>query len=145
MMLRLLPAALLLVLLSPLVLAGEEGSIEIRVEGLRNDEGQVFVSLFNQAEGFPGGKEPPFRTLGAKSVNGKATVVFENIAYGEYAVAVHHDEDGDGKMKTVYGTIPQEGIGISRDAKGMMGPPKFNDARFDLQSATVVMTIKVTY
>ena len=72
MTLRSLPAALVLGLLSSLALASEAGSIEVRAEGLRNDDGQVFVSLFNREEGFPGGDEPPFRTLITKSVNGQA-------------------------------------------------------------------------
>lgn len=145
MMLRVSVVGLVVGLMSAMALASETGRIEVHVESLRSDAGQVFVSLFNREEGFPGGEEPPFRTLVAKPLKGQVTVVFEDIPYGEYAVAAHHDEDGDGKMKTVYGTIPLEGIGISRDAKGMMGPPRFKDAKVDLNSVALGIVIHVNY
>lgn len=125
--------------------ADGQGDIEVRVEGVRSDAGQVFVTLFDSDEGFPGAEGAGVGTLSARQVDGTAVVVFENVAYGEYAVAAYHDEDGNGKMKTVYGSIPLEGIGISRDAKGVMGPPKFKDAKFPLDSAAASVTVTIRY
>ena len=131
--------------ISTAALAGETGKIEVRVDAIRNNDGQVFVSLFNKAEGFPGGAEAAIQTLSAKQSDGQATVTFVDVPYGDYAIAAYHDEDGNGKMKTVYGTIPVEGIGISRDAKGIMGPPKFADARFALNSAAITVAVSIKY
>lgn len=138
-------AGLAIAFVSLTALAGDTGRIEVRVQALRSDAGQVFVSLFNSEDGFPSGDQPPFRTRSAKQLNGEATVVFEDVPYGEYAVAAYHDEDGNGKMKTVYGTIPLEGIGISRDAKGVMGPPKFKDAKFELATGATVIAVQIKY
>lgn len=124
--------------------AANVGNIEVIID-VKDDSGQVFASLFNKAESFPGGGEPPFKTAGAQQKDGKARIVFENVPYGEYAIAAHHDEDGNGKMKTVYGSIPLEGIGVSRDAKGVMGPPKFEDAKFRLDAASVSVEVHVNY
>ena len=138
-------AGLSLLLLAQCALAEETGRIEVEVDGIRSDEGQIFVSLFDRAESFPGDASGAFRTLSARQAGGRATVVFADVPKGAYAVAAHHDEDGNGKMKTVYGTIPLEGIGISRDAKGVMGPPKFDDAKFALDSAAVSITVHIHY
>ena len=35
-------------------------------------------------------------------------------------------------MDTNWMGIPREGLAVSRDAKGFMGPPKFKDAVFQL-------------
>lgn len=125
--------------------AAQSGAIEVRVTAVRNDDGQVFVSLYNQAEGFPGKEEKALQTLTAKQAGGLATVVFEGLPYGEYAVAAYHDEDGNGKMKTVYGSIPVEGVGISRDAKGVMGPPRFKDAAFELAAERLTIDVRIHY
>jgi len=67
------------------------------------------------------------------------------LPYGNYAVAAYHDEDGNGRMKTVYGTIPLEGIGVSRDARGVMGPPKFEDASVTLDSEQLLIELRINY
>lgn len=45
---------------------------------------------------------------------------------GTDAVALHHDDD---RFGTGLFGIPTEGTGASRDARGSMGPPSFEDAR----------------
>ena len=138
-------ASLVLSLLAVAVPAADTGRIEVKVDAIRSDDGQIFVSLFNKAEGFPGAAGAAFRTLQAKQANGTATVTFEDLPYGDYAVAAHHDEDGNGRMKTVYGTLPLEGIGISRDAKGVMGPPKFADASVRLEQPVLTVNVSIRY
>lgn len=120
------------------------GTIEVIVH-VKHDAGQVYASLINRAENFPGGDEPPFQAASAKQKDGKARIVFRNVPYGEYAVSAYHDEDGNGSLKTVYGTIPLEGFGVSRDAKGVRGPPKFQDAKFRLDSASATQEIHLNY
>jgi uncharacterized protein (DUF2141 family) len=51
---------------------------------------------------------------------------------GTYAVAVVHDEDGDGRLDARFLGIPKEGIGASNDAQGRFGPARFDAARFAL-------------
>ena len=65
-------------------------------------------------------------------VDKKATVVFENIENGIYAISVFHDENDNKKMDTKIFGIPKEPIGTSNDATGFMGPPKFKDAKFNV-------------
>jgi uncharacterized protein (DUF2141 family) len=41
--------------------------------------------------------------------------------------------------------LPKEGYGASRDAKGFMGPPKFEDASFELKEGSTKLSIKMQY
>lgn len=141
-------AALTMTMTASTTAAGDEPvcALEVRVTELQHDEGQVFVSLFDSEQGFPGGGADAARvTLSATPKSGEARVAFAGLPCGAYAVAAHHDEDGDGKMKAVYGTIPLEGVGISNDAKGIMGPPKFKDARFELAPDSGPLLIVMRY
>jgi uncharacterized protein (DUF2141 family) len=74
---------------------------------------------------------------------GAARVEFPGLAPGAYAVAVYHDENGNGKMDANFLGIPKEPTGASNDAKGKMGPPKFEDARFALDGdKTITVTVQ---
>lgn len=69
-------------------------------------------------------------------------MVFENLPSGEYAISLYHDENENNKLDTGWFGIPNEGYGCSNNAKGMMGPPKYEDAKFQLTS-NKEMTIKI--
>ncbi|MEO0698152.1 MAG: DUF2141 domain-containing protein [Pseudomonadota bacterium] len=70
---------------------------------------------------------------------------FSDVEPGDYAVALLHDENNDGKANRALGMMPKEGYGFSRDAKVRMGPPKFGDAVFEHVGEDQELTIKMRY
>ena len=68
-------------------------------------------------------------------------MTFEDIPEGTYAVSIFHDENDNGKMDTNFLGIPSEDYGCSNDASGFLGPPKWEDAKFQLKENT---SIKIT-
>ena len=52
------------------------------------------------------------------------------------------NENDNKKMDTRIFGIPKEPIAISNDAKGFMGPPKWNDAKFILENSTSYQELK---
>ena len=121
------------------------GSIAITIVGLNNDQGSVRVSLFNQAEGFPSNHNYAYHILNLKIQEKEAKGEFEEIPYGDYAVAVLHDENGNGKLDTNLIGIPKEGVGASNDARGLLGPPKFSQAKFILNRKMISLKLTVKY
>ncbi len=67
-----------------------------------------------------------------------ATLVYRNLPAGRYAVSLFHDENGNGKLDTNPAGIPLERYGFSRDARGRMGPPSFEDAAIDLHADSTI-------
>ena len=101
------------------------------VGGLRNNDGQVLCALFDKADAFPDG-ERALQGGKVKVSKRRATCRFKGLRAGRYAVAVFHDEDGDGEMDTFLG-IPTEGFAFSNNAKpSTFGPPSFSDAAFEV-------------
>ncbi|MEN8835700.1 MAG: DUF2141 domain-containing protein [Polaribacter sp.] len=45
-----------------------------------------------------------------------------------------YDENNNGKMDTKLFGVPKEPYGFSNNAKGFMGPPSFEEAKFTLAS-----------
>ncbi|TYP98080.1 uncharacterized protein (DUF2141 family) [Tenacibaculum adriaticum] len=121
------------------IVAQENYSITIEFKGLESDKGSLFVALYNKEDAF---LKKGFKGDIVKIVDKKATVVFKDIPKGEYAISAFHDENDNKKMDTKIFGIPKEPVGISNDAKGFMGPPKYKDAKFEVtEDVNLMITI----
>jgi uncharacterized protein (DUF2141 family) len=110
-----------------------------------SDRGLALVALFTRARGFPDGKYGAARRV-ARISRRRARVVFDKLAPGTYAVAVLHDLDGDRQMDTDVLGAPTEGYGASNNAKRLLGPPEWNQARFSLAAGQrVVQKIRINH
>jgi uncharacterized protein (DUF2141 family) len=119
--------------------------LTVQVDGLRNHKGQVCVSLFGSGRGFP---DQPGAAVAAQCVaaDGDSVLLsFGGLRGGSYAVAVLHDENGDGKANRNALGIPKEGFGFSRNPVLRFGPPSFGDASFVVAGPKVGQQIQVSY
>ena len=98
----------------------------VNFKGMKSDVGKVYVGLHNTEDGF---LKEHFREAIVKVENKTAQVRFENLPGGEYAISAFHDENDNEKLDTNFIGIPREPIGVSNNAKGFMGPPKYKDAK----------------
>jgi uncharacterized protein (DUF2141 family) len=123
----------------------ESGSIHITVTGLKNTKGQLGLLLFNSAQGFPSDWQQAHQQLLLPITGTVVEYTITDLKYGEYAIAVMHDENMNNVMDTNFLGIPKEGNAASNNAKGTMGPPKFKDAAFKLSSEMHLAEIKMNY
>ena len=117
--------------------------VTVLIDGLRSDRGRAYVALHGSPAGFPGGAGA-IRTGDARIVGAAASVTLDGIAPGTYAVAVVHDENGNGKLDSNAFGIPREGIGASNGAQGRFRAARFDDAKFTVAGDTVV-SITIVY
>lgn len=104
--------------------------VEVTVPLPQSRDGQMIVALFDGASGFPADFDAAIRKVVVTLDGPAASVAFESIPPGEYAVCVLHDEDASGSLTTNFLGIPKEGLGVSLNPTGRLGPPRFEDARF---------------
>ena len=116
----------------------EKLELIVNITNISNDEGQVIVKLYNSEDTF---LKTPFEIKTAKIVNGKATVVFQNITDGIYSFSVIHDENGNNKIDFNFLGIPSEDVAASNNAAGFLGPPNYEDAKFEVKSESVIQNI----
>lgn len=114
-------------------------SVNLTITGMKSDKGDVYVALYNSENTF---LKKPFKTTIVKVTDKKATAVFKDLQKGMYAVSIFHDKNENKKMDTNFLGIPKEPIGMSNNAKGFMGPPKYKDAKF-MVDKEVAMSIRV--
>jgi len=113
--------------------------IKVKVNNAENNNGKIFLGLYNSEDNF---LNKQFKSSKSELNNNGCEIIFKNIPAGTYAVSVFHDENDNGKMDANFIGIPKEDYGCSNDAKGFMGPPKWEDAKFSLNEDTTV-TIKL--
>ena len=121
------------------------GTLTVTILNFRNSEGQVSVALYNKEEGFPKSPDKALKIVTAPISNKKSIVVFESLPPGEYAISVFHDENKNGKMDSNFFGIPKEGVGASNDARGHMGPPHYQDAKFHFNGNAQSIVINLVY
>ena len=96
---------------------------------MSSNKGTLMIGLYNKKANF---LKKQYQSKVVKINNKKSTVVFKNLPKGEYAVSFVHDANNNKKMDTNYLGIPKEAYGCSNNATGFMGPPKYDDAKFQL-------------
>ncbi|OYQ33597.1 hypothetical protein CHU95_14560 [Niveispirillum lacus] len=112
-------------ILSP---AAHAGDVTIQISDAEADGRMVYVQLCTQAEFLQ--RCAVGDRLAAK--DDTVTVLFKNVPPGTYAATAFQDMNGNAKLdRGMYGA-PSEPWAVSRDAKGHMGPPAFDDAKVEV-------------
>lgn len=119
--------------------------LEAEIEGLRNSNGKVRCALWNSPRGFAKNDDSQFASAIADIDDRRATCSFNNLPAGSYAIAVLHDENGNGKMDDDFLGLPKEGYGFSNDAKGLLSAPPFAAAEIKYDGVSLVTPIRVHY
>ncbi len=112
-----------------------EGQVAVRVTGLRSDRGKVRLAVFAGPRGFPDQIARACRVAIAPIRGGQARVVLDRLPTGPHAIAVVHDENGNGKLDTDWLGRPREGVGASNNTPPRRSAPRFEDARFTVTGA----------
>ena len=112
--------------------------LTVQVNGLRNANGTVYVAVCTEDQFL----DPTCSYFGRGPAS-TGVVTVSGVPPGTYAVQVIHDEN-DNQTLDRPGFLPTEGMGFSRDAPMRFGPPRWDDAKFDLaeSGATVPLTMR---
>lgn len=139
---------LLVLLLFSLTAFGQnqdKGTIKVVVYGLRNNNGQVGIRIFDKSDGFPSEREKAMKEVFVKPVNGEANFEIPNWLFGTYAIGSIHDENANKEFDKNFIGIPKEGFGTSNNPKIIFGPPPFKQASFTLNQTEMTLKIKMVY
>lgn len=125
--------------------AAAQGKVAVQVSNFENNKGVAIVCLHNNAKAFSG-KDEPLACQRVTVANKSATVVFEAVPEGDYAVSVVHDENSNQKFDTNFLGIPKEGYGASQNKLPFAAAPRFDDNKFNVKNnATTSVHIKLRY
>jgi uncharacterized protein (DUF2141 family) len=120
-------------------------ALVVDVRGLHSSRGQVLCFLYASAAGFPGDPVRALAKTSAPIAESTASCRFAGVAPGAYAVAVVHDENGDGRLDRNMLGMPTEGVGASNNPASHFGPPKFDQARFNYRGGGARLSVQIRY
>lgn len=112
--------------------AQETYTLTVSVDNVLNNKGHVLVGLHTEGTFM---KAKATENAKAEIKDGKISITFENVAPGNYAVMVLHDENDNERMDMEPNGMPKESYGMSNNPM-LYGPPTFADAKFELTKDT---------
>jgi uncharacterized protein (DUF2141 family) len=120
--------------------SAQAADLTIHVDGVASAEGHVMVAVYNSADTF---LTAPLRAVQAPAKNGMVEVKVADLPAGDYAFAVYHDANANGKMDRNMVGMPTEDYAFSNNAFGKRGAPRFEDARIALPADGAVTAVNL--
>lgn len=117
--------------------------VDVSVEGQRNARGLLRACLTRDPAHFPDCKNDP-AAINASVSASERRLRLGPVARGAWALALFHDENGNGKLDTVLG-VPKEGFAFSRNPPLTFGPPKFERVSVTVGERDVETTVRLRY
>ena len=115
------------------VMAQAQNNLEVKIDNIKNDNGDILIGLYSNSHNYPR-KVSDGRIVKASKEG--VIVAFYDLKPGPYAVSVMHDENSNKDMDQNKIGIPKEGFGFSNNARISLGPPSFDKVKFEIQPET---------
>ena len=113
-------------------------TITLMIEGVDDPVGEIRIAIFDSENRYL--ENPSLANVIPASQN-KIEWQIENLAYGQYAIAVYHDKNKNGKLDTNMLGIPLEEYGFSNNARSRFGPASWSQAKFTINERNAVHRI----
>jgi uncharacterized protein (DUF2141 family) len=115
-----------------------EGNTITVTVSLRGTGGHILLSLHNEDTFM----KNPLDAASSEIKDGKAIFTFSDLKPGEYALVALHDKNDNKRMDFEPTGMPKEAFGISNNVM-LMGPPQWNEAKFELGTTPIEMDIRL--
>ena len=119
-------------------------TLTLQITDVRTDAGKLMIAILGSAAAYDD-KAAPSASVILPARIGTVTYTTDALPAGEYAIRVMHDENDNGKLDANFVGIPKEPYGFSNNARGRMGPPKWEAARFSLGADGATQTIQLNH
>ena len=116
------------------------GNLELQVDNVAAADGALMVALYDKAADW---RERPVRQLVQPAAAGSVKVIFADLPPGDYALALYHDRNGNGKLDTNVMGIPREPYGFSGKAP-TLGPANWDQARIAVPADGARVVVKLS-
>jgi uncharacterized protein (DUF2141 family) len=118
-------------------------TLTVKLTGLHPGAGVVRVMLWKDASAFPTQSDKAVARKVLAVTGPELEMIFSGLPRGTYAAGGYQDENNNGAMDRSILGWPTEPTAASNGARGMMGPPSFSAAAFELKQAS--QTIQLNF
>ena len=118
------------------------GILIVEISGLKGATGDVYIAVYDSDETWLSEEVVQTKKVGiVEALDGDLVRTELQLPLGSYALSVFYDQDNDGELATNFIGIPKEPIAMSNNAEGKFGPPKYEDAVFNLDAEPLIQHI----
>ncbi len=125
-----------------LPLSSSAGELRLALHGAGSSGKNLYLAVHSSSANFLAHDDNAIRRV-IVATGDSTELLIPNVPAGEYAVAVFADMNGNGVLDSNFFGIPTEPVGVSRNAKGRFGPPKFADAAFKMGDGVTALAIEL--
>ena len=127
-------------------MAQNTSSLIVIVKNIELIQGTLEVQLSSDSLQYHGDIEPSLKLVSSVKVNNNEMYFeFENLAQGEYALAIYQDLNENGKLDRKKFGIPAEPFAFSNNALRRFGPPYFEQAKFSVGKGKNTQELNLIY
>jgi uncharacterized protein (DUF2141 family) len=105
------------------------GILHVRITGFESADGALAIALFANEADYER-QTNAVRRAWLEVSGSEAEWTLEALPAGDYALIAYHDLNGNKELDFRLLGMPKEPIGVSNNARGAFGPPRFDAAKF---------------
>jgi len=132
--------ALIALLFAAVGASASAADLTITVEGVASADGRLMVALYNSADTF---RRKPYAARTAPASPGAVTLEVKDLPAGDYALAVYHDANGNGKLDMNAVGMLVEDYAFSNNAMGNHSAPSYEAARFQVPAGGAAVSVNL--
>lgn len=118
-------------------------ALRIQVTGLKNASAKVMVGVYRASDEFPKQKKEWKGVIHKPTSASSTSLEMGDIPFGEYAIAIYQDLNGNGKLDTNIFGAPTEPYGFSNNVRPKFSAPSFDDCSFTYNENANLLIIKI--
>lgn len=119
-------------------------TVNIHVDGFRNQRGDLGVTVFNSPTGWPEQNDKALFHSGFPITGSQSTATIQ-LPPGRYSFAVLHDENSNHKLDRNFIGFPKEGFGFSNNPAVRLTAPGFDAAGTQVSCPATDVVIHLIY
>ena len=119
------------------------GDMSVQISGLGSCKGSLMLAVYDKAAGFMQIEQAVAKSrIPLSPANCEPSLTHHlALAYGEYALAVFHDDNGNGVLDSNWLGMPTETWGVSNKVRPTMRAPDFGESCFSFTPTHTYISI----
>lgn len=105
------------------------GKLLLDVKNIRSTDGMIWVGIYNSPSNYLQKEKAIVKGFHIRQT-GSVLIPLDDMPYGEYAIAIFHDENNNGELDRTLIGIPSEPYAFSRKPSSKWRIPDFREIQF---------------
>lgn len=121
----------------------EQVPLTLKLTNVQTTSGTIRIGIYTKKNRFPDEDDIyQHRIYNVPSV-GSILIKIKDLPYGEYAIALAHDENGNTKMDYKLLGMPKEPFGFSNNVRPVFTAPDFEECAFEYSEKINEIKVKL--